>query len=295
MVANSHWVLPFNTKLGQMVQDFGYGMAAYSMRLKTYRPLARLPRHSNVVPHRYCIPNVDDATFIAPNAMVKGNVAFGHGTSVLYSTSVKNYNLQAGTYIGDHTTILDRCSIMGTTRIGDNCHVGIGCSLDSCVVKDNVYIGHGVTVSYGCVIEEGAIIAAGSVLPMDTRVGAGELWAGNTAEKVDMVTHHQAEEVQHLVHHAHDHAAAHKESITKLFASNETLNLEWLQGVQAQVEKQQTSVAIKEAADIPLEARRFMQPRVQARRREQSLRSSANTSHIAPWYYRGPQAHKGHV
>lgn len=291
----SHFGNPISTKIGQMVMDFGHGMSRYAHKLRTVRPHVRCPRHSNIVPYRFAIPNAADAAFVAPNAIVQGNVVLGHGTSVFFGTSVKCNNLRDSTMIGDHTVVLDRVAIMGSTKIGDNCHIGIGASLDSCIVKDNVYIGHGATISYGCVIEEGAIIAAGSVLPMDTRVGPGELWAGNTAEKIDMVTHEQAEEVHHLVHHAYESAEAHQAAVADQYAKNETFDVEWLTRVQSQVDQQQTSVAIKEAADIPLEARRFMQPRVHARRREQTLRASNSSSNIAPWHYRGPNSHRGNV
>lgn len=291
----SHYGNPFSTKLGQLIKDFGHGMSRCAHSLRTVRPYVACPRHSNIVPYRFAIPNAADAAFVAPNAIVQGNVVLGHGASVFYSTSIKCNNLRDATVVGDHTVILDRVSIMGSTKIGDNCHIGIGANLDSCIIKNNVYIGHGATVSYGCVIEEGAIIAAGSVLPMDTRVGPGELWAGNTAEKIDMVTHEQAEEVSHIVHSAYDSAEAHQASINQQFTKNETFDLEWLHRIQGEVEKQQTSVAIKEAADIPLEARRFVQPRVHTRRREQTLRASNSSSNIAPWFYKGPNGHRGNV
>ena len=53
---------------------------------------------------------------------------------------------------------------------------------------DRAFVGMGATVLDGAVIEEGGVIAAGSVLPPGKRIGAMELWMGNPAKLVRVLT-----------------------------------------------------------------------------------------------------------
>jgi carbonic anhydrase/acetyltransferase-like protein (isoleucine patch superfamily) len=283
MTVQANIANPWAVHLGCFIRDFAHGMARIGHRMKFANAYEPVCRHINTRPFRYFTPMITDAAFVAPNALLVGNVVLGHGASVYYGAVVRNHSVVDATVIGDHTTVGDRTTLNGQLKIGNNCVIGIGCSLDSCTLHDNVYIGHGAVVCLGAEIESGAIIAAGAVVPQDTRVGAGEIWAGADAEKVDNVSSEQASEVAHLAHDAAHHAAVHQKSIKALYAKNSEFNLEWLKAVQHEAEEQQKNIAVSTGADIPLEARRFVQPRVQHRRMDQNLRNTSSISNAAPW------------
>lgn len=178
-------VRPF---IGLIIKDVASAVAKLAHYMKSHRLPYPVIHHQNIAVHCDILPWTSDAAFIAPSARVAGNVALGHDTCIFYHTVVRNNHQTKKTTIGDHTVVMDRATVMGPVTIGQNCYVGIGCSLQYCQVCDNAYIGHGATVCMNSVIENNAIVAAGSTIPKDTRVYAGELWAGQPAVKISDVT-----------------------------------------------------------------------------------------------------------
>jgi carbonic anhydrase/acetyltransferase-like protein (isoleucine patch superfamily) len=69
--------------------------------------------------------------------------------------------------------------------------VGHAAIVHACTLMDRAFVGMGATVLDGAVIEEGGVIAAGSVLPPGKRIGAMELWMGNPAKLVRVLTEEQ--------------------------------------------------------------------------------------------------------
>ncbi|EPY36188.1 gamma carbonic dehydratase [Strigomonas culicis] len=266
-----------------MIKDVGARLAIMGHYLRDARHMYPVMRHQNIRVYRGMLPWTQDAGFIAPSAFVCGNVVLGHDTTIFYHTVIRNYNSNEATRIGDHSVVMDRATLMGQVRVGQGVYVGCGASLDCCDVHDNVYIGPGATVALGAVVESNAIVAAGAVVPKDARVYSGELWAGNPAVKVADVTPEQTNEIHHLLHdqvaagHAHIKAIHHHEE------HNSELSGEWLREAIQLMEAQHKQMSVKIPVDIPLEARRFLVPRVYMRRPEMHLRSSYPVNRMAPW------------
>lgn len=108
---------------------------------------------------------VHESVFIAPGAIVSGDVTIGENASIWYNATVR----------GDRHPIV----IGGGTNVQDNCviHVGAGYSVH---IGENVTIGHGAIV-HGCEIGDnsligmGAILLNGSVVGKNCIIGAGAL------------------------------------------------------------------------------------------------------------------------
>ena len=274
--------------IANAVKDVGSKLYRYAHAMDSRRTPYPVIRNTNIRVYRHIVPITEDALFLAPNCLAQGNVILGHNVSLMYHTIVRNYHCALPVRIGDNTTILDRTSTMGQVRIGHDCLIGIGCTLDCCDVHDNVHIGHGACIQLGCVIEDGAVIAAGANIEKDTRVGAGELWAGNPGRKVGTVTPEMAAECQHQIHDAIEVAKMHKKAITDLYEDVKELDFDWLVRVCEKIESRQKALSVKPNAAIPVEARRFLQPRVAARRPEKQMRVSYPVNRIAPWMPRPP-------
>lgn len=281
-------VNPIMAQIANGMKDIGQRTIRISHKMVSRRYFYPVIRHQNVRIYRHICPVTEDALFVAPNALVQGNVILGHNASVMYHATLRNFHCADPVRVGDNTTIMDRVSFLGQVRVGHDCVIGVGATLDCCDVHDNVYIGHGACIQLGCSIEDGAIVAAGSNVQKDTRVGAGELWAGNPAVKLATVSEEQAAEMQHRVHDLIETCKEHKDAIAQLYAENETLDKDWLMRVMAQLEARNNAVGIAPEVSIPIEAKRFLQPRVVMRRPDMQMRVSYPVNRIAPWMAKAP-------
>lgn len=276
-------VFGFFPYIGLLIKDVGSRCAIMAHHLRDRRMMFPVTRHQNVRAYRGLLPWTHDTCFIAPSAFVVGNVVLGHNSCVYYHTVIRNYSVNTATVIGDDTVIMDRATLMGQVRVGSNAFIGCGTSLDCCDIHDHVYIGPGATIALGAVVEDHAIVAAGSVISKDIRVNAGELWAGNPAQKIAEVTPEQASEVQHLIQERIATGNAHVQAIRHQIETTKELDTEWLKETIQLIEKQQQQVIVRTPIDIPLEAMRFLQPRVHMRRPEMHMRMSYPVNRVAPW------------
>src|SRR3712207_9201810 len=93
-------------------------------------------------------------------------------------------NIQDGTIV--HVNAGRQC-----TLIGADVTVGHAAIVHACTLMDRAFVGMGATVLDGAVIEEGGVLGAGSVLPPGKRIGRLELWIGNPAKLVRVLTEEQ--------------------------------------------------------------------------------------------------------
>lgn len=277
-------IIPSGTStVAFMIKDIGQRLTLMAHYLVSHRSPVPVVRHQNVRVYRNMMPWVQDCAFIAPNAMVMGNVVLGHDTVVFYHAIIRNFHTKESTNIGDHSAIMDRVSFLGQVKVGGHCYIGQGVTLDSCVVNDGAYIGAGAAICLGANIENGAMVAPGSVVEKDTRVPAGEIWAGVPAVKVGDVTPEQAHEVHHMVDDQVRIAKEHSHAIHDHEHATEELSKEWLDKAIEMMEAQQREMKVHTSVEIPIEAKRFLQPRVHMRRPEMHMRMSYPVNRVAPW------------
>lgn len=112
-------------------------------------------------------PVVPASAFVAPTAVVVGDVVLGEDASVWYGCVVRG---DVGPIrIGARTNIQDGC-ILHTTRgrgalqIGDEVTAGHRAILHGATIQDRCLIGMGAIVLDDCVIGEESLVAAGSVV-----------------------------------------------------------------------------------------------------------------------------------
>ena len=150
-------------------------------------------------------PQVDPAAWVAPGAVVIGDVTLGAGSSIWFGCVVRGDTNRIR--IGARTNIQDG-SILHVNAgdypclIGDDVTVGHAAIVHACILHEHAFVGMGATVLDKAVIEEGGMLAAGALLPPGKRVGPRELWAGSPARKVrDMDEEERARFDQVAVHY----------------------------------------------------------------------------------------------
>jgi len=136
-------------------------------------------------------PRYGSDCFIADNATLIGDVILGEGCSVWFSAVVRgDVN---SIRVGDHVNIQDGAVIHGTyeksaTTIGNHVSIGHNAIVHGCRIHDHVLIGMGAIVMDDCIVEPYSIIAAGAVVPKNTHIKRGSVYAGVPAKCIKSVS-----------------------------------------------------------------------------------------------------------
>ncbi|MBD3194946.1 MAG: gamma carbonic anhydrase family protein [Candidatus Lokiarchaeota archaeon] len=112
-------------------------------------------------------PKIDDSVFIAPNAVIIGDVELEEGVNVWFGSVLRG---DWGTIkIGKNTSIQENVTIhieMGkTVKIGSDCIIGHHAMIHApCEVGDGCIVGIGSNMLHNSKLGDGSILAAGAVL-----------------------------------------------------------------------------------------------------------------------------------
>lgn len=163
-------------------------------------------------------PQVDPSAFIAPDAVVLGDVELGPEVSVWYGCVLRGdinwirvgarTNLQDGTIV--HVSHRGQGTLVGREVV-----VGHRVVLHSCTVEDQVLIGMGAVVLDRARVGEGAIVAAGAVVPPGMVVPPDTMVAGVPAKVVRPVTPEQRQNTLAAMERYLQAMAMHKELMAR--------------------------------------------------------------------------------
>jgi carbonic anhydrase/acetyltransferase-like protein (isoleucine patch superfamily) len=112
-----------------------------------------------ILPAYWSPPDLSDAAFVAPNAVVVGHVSLAPGASIWYGAVVRGDVERIE--IGAHTNIQDGAILHGDPG-------------KPTVLEDYVTVGHRAVV-HSAYIERGCLIGIGAVVLDGVRVGAGSI------------------------------------------------------------------------------------------------------------------------
>ena len=111
-------------------------------------------------------PRIDPSAFIAPTAVLIGDVEVGPEASIWFGAVLRGDN--GPIRIGARTSIQDNAVVHvsehGGTYIGDDVTVGHAAVMEDCTIEPHALIGSNATLLNGCRIGAGSLIAAGSVV-----------------------------------------------------------------------------------------------------------------------------------
>lgn len=160
-------------------------------------------------------PEFGKNCFIAENAAVIGDVVFGEGCSIWFSTVVRgdvnsirignNVNIQDGAII--HVT-----GETGPVNIGNNVSIAHNAVVHGCTIHDNVLVGIGAIVMDQCIVHGNVIIAAGAVVTKNTVIETGSVYAGVPAKKIsDISSEAIKEEIERITANYREFATWYRE------------------------------------------------------------------------------------
>jgi carbonic anhydrase/acetyltransferase-like protein (isoleucine patch superfamily) len=160
-------------------------------------------------------PELVDATaYIAPGAVVVGDVTIGAESSVWFNAVVRG-DCEA-IRIGRRTNIQDGCILHADPGVpcvlGDDVTVGHGAVVHGANVADRVIIGMKAVVMNGAQIGEDAIVAVGAVVTEGTVIPPRSIAMGIPARARGEVTDEHLAQIRH--------AAAHYVEYAKRYAAS---------------------------------------------------------------------------
>jgi len=125
-------------------------------------------------------PSVHPDAYIAPTAVLIGDIEVGAGASVWFGAVLRGD--EAAIKVGDGANIQDNvvvhCAHDLPTLIGRNATIGHAALLEGCVVEEGAVVGMGATMLQRSRLGAGSMLAAGAVLGEGKSVPAGHLAAG---------------------------------------------------------------------------------------------------------------------
>lgn len=123
-----------------------------------------------IIKHLGKSPIIDESAYIAPNAIVCGEVIIGKNTRIMFGASI----IAEGGIIevGDNCVVLEnavlRSTINHSLKIGDNVLVGPNAHLVGCTIEDNVFIATGASIFHGAKLCVGAEVRINGVVHIKT-------------------------------------------------------------------------------------------------------------------------------
>ena len=159
-------------------------------------------------------PYIPDSVFVAPGAVIRGDVTVGENSSIWYHSTVRaDY---ASARIGRDTNIQDNCVVhvdMGRVlEIGDGVTVGHSAIVHGCKVGNNTLIGMGAIVMNDAVVGDNCIIGAGALVTERMIIPDNSLVLGQPGRIKRSVTPEEIEANRSNARHYVKEAESYRES-----------------------------------------------------------------------------------
>jgi carbonic anhydrase/acetyltransferase-like protein (isoleucine patch superfamily) len=150
-------------------------------------------------------PVIHPTAFVAPNAVVIGNVEIGEEASVWFGAVLRGDQPEIPILVGARCSVQDNCvvhvSAEGPTVLAEAVTVGHGALLESCTVGRSALIGMNAVVLQRARVGAGSVVAAGAVVGEGMEVPPHHLAAGVPARVKKELSGASAGWVAHSAEH----------------------------------------------------------------------------------------------
>ena len=137
---------------------------------------------ATIVPFGTKTPKIHPTAFVAPTAVLIGDVTVGAESSIWFGAVLRGDDPDNGIVVGPRSSVQDNCVVhvgrWGPTVVGTDVTVGHGAKFESCTIGDRTVVGMNAVILQGAVVEEECLLAANTVVLEGTRVPARSLFAG---------------------------------------------------------------------------------------------------------------------
>ncbi len=129
------------------------------------------------IEHRHKRPAIDSTVYIAPNAVISGDVTIGEGSRVLFGAVL---TAEGGPIIvGRHCIVMEHAVLRGTPgrplTLGDHVLVGPRAYLTGCTVEDSVFIATGAAIFNGAWLGSRSEVRVNGVVHLLTKLPADSI------------------------------------------------------------------------------------------------------------------------
>ncbi len=135
-------------------------------------------------------PAIDPDAFVAPGAVIVGDVRIGRKVSIWHGCILRG-DIEF-IEVGDGSNVQDGSVIHADpgfpVRVGSEVLIGHMALLHGCTIHDHGFVGMGAIVMNGATIETNAMLAAGAMLTEGRVAKTGQLWAGRPAKHLRDLT-----------------------------------------------------------------------------------------------------------
>ena len=163
-------------------------------------------------------PRLADDVFVAPNALVVGEVMMAERSSLFWSSTLRANG--APVTLGVGTDVQDNCLVDSEpgrpARLGNYSSLGHGATVHASVLEDHVLVAMNATVMPGCTIGSGSIIAANATVPPGTVIPPRSLVVGDQGRVVRRTTDEEYARIELTSTHYMELARQYREGLGPL-------------------------------------------------------------------------------
>jgi carbonic anhydrase/acetyltransferase-like protein (isoleucine patch superfamily) len=127
-------------------------------------------------------PRVHPSAFVAPTAVLIGDVTVGPEASIWFGAIVRGDDPDHGIVIGAGSSIQDNCVVhvgeWGPTVVGERVTVGHGAKFESCAIGDRTLVGMNAVILQNATVGVECLLAANTVVMEGARIPDRSLVAG---------------------------------------------------------------------------------------------------------------------
>jgi carbonic anhydrase/acetyltransferase-like protein (isoleucine patch superfamily) len=137
---------------------------------------------ATILPFAGTWPRIHPSAFVAPSAVIIGDVSIGAESSIWFGAVLRGDNPRHGIRIGPRTSIQDQCMVhvgdWGPTTVGADCTIGHGAIFESCSIGDYTVVGMNAVILQNASVGASCVVAAGAVIKERDQLPDRSLIAG---------------------------------------------------------------------------------------------------------------------
>jgi gamma-carbonic anhydrase len=130
-----------------------------------------------LIEHRGCAPTIDESAYVAPTAVLCGDVRVGAGARILFGAVLTAEDGRVE--VGARCVVMENALLRGRgghpVRLGDDVLVGPHAHVNGAHVEDGCFVATGASIFPGARVGAGSEVRVGAVVQVNTVLAAGSV------------------------------------------------------------------------------------------------------------------------